>query len=106
MNKNKITFPSDAPNTYAPQGANDARWFLFEHQLEQAKISLHAVVGTLKVIAERPENEGEREAAGDCLETCEELFVGFLGYRSTLLSYLSGTDVPERIQRKEACSHD
>jgi len=101
MSQTKPPTLSQILGNFAPEGSNDARWFLFEHQLEQAKISLHAVVGTLKVIAQRPENHGEGEIAEDCLSYMEAALCDLLGARASILSYLSGTDVPERISRTE-----
>jgi len=88
-------------DTFAPQGSNDARWFLVEHQLEQLKMSARTVLGCLRIVAEKPENEEERLIAEDCLAITEPLLVEILETWATLLSYLSGTDVSERISRKE-----
>lgn len=100
--------PEDKPrrlnevlDTFAPQGSNDKRWFLVEHQLEQVKLSTRTVVGSLAIVKDRPENEEERQAAEDCLAICEPLLVEVLQTWAVFLSYLSGTDVSERISRKE-----
>ena len=101
MSRNNPTRLSEIIDRYAPEGANDARWFLFEHQLEQAKISAQTVVGTLKNIAARPENEAEREAAQDCAEYCLTMLTGILAARASCGSYLSGTNIADRVARKE-----
>ena len=86
---------------HAPQGANDARWYLVEHQLEQTVMSAQTVVGSLSIIKDRPENEEERQIAEDCLDYAEGMLCDILGARAAFRSYLSGTDVSERISRKE-----
>lgn len=92
---------SEVLDTFVPQGANDARWFLAEHQLEQTIMSARTVVGCLDTIAQRPENEEERELAEDCLSYMDAMLCDILGAKAAFLSYLSGSDVPERISRKE-----
>lgn len=86
---------------HAPQGANDARWYLIEHQWEQCVMSARTVVGSLTIISGRPENEGERQVAIDCLSYAEAMLCDILQAKASFLSYLSGTDVSERISRKE-----
>jgi len=86
---------------HAPQGANDARWYLIEHQWEQAVMSARTVVGSLTIITHRPENEEERQIAEDCLSYAEAMLCDILGAKASFLSYLSATDVAERIARKE-----
>jgi hypothetical protein len=88
-------------NTFAPEGANDRRWFLVEHQLQQAKMSLQTVLGSLRIISDKPENEQEREAAEDCMDIWRMFALDFTARHAAFLSYLSGTSVPERISRKE-----
>ena len=100
--------PNDKPrrlneiiDTFAPEGSNDKRWFLVEHQLEQVKQSAQIVVGSLKIIADNPENEDERQVAEDCFDICKGMFLDIQEHYAQFLSYLSGTGVPERIGRKE-----
>ena len=92
---------NEVVDAFAPQGANDARWFLVEHQLEQVKMSARTVTGALKTIEARAENEAERQTAEDCLAICEPMLLEILRAWSTFLGYLSDTDVSERISRKE-----
>jgi len=86
---------------FAPQGANDARWFFVEHQLVQVKFSLAAALSSLNEIVAMPENEHERELASDCAGMARGMRRHVLGHYATLLSYLSDTDVSERISRTE-----
>ena len=101
MPENKPRSLNEILDLFAPPGANDSRWFLFEHQLEQIRISAMTCAGTLELIAARPENHQERVAAQDCLEYCKAMLTKILGHRASIHSYLSDTDVPERISRKE-----
>lgn len=101
MPENKPQRLSDILHTFAPQGTNDKRWLLVEHQLEQVRLSAMASVGSLKVIAARPEYEEERQLAEDCLSYIEAMNRHILEARASFMCYLSGTDVPERIAGKE-----
>jgi hypothetical protein len=88
-------------DTFAPQGSNDRRWFFVEHQLEQVVVSARSVVGSLETIEMRPENDEERWAADACLCYMKVMLRHILDAKAAFLSYLSDTDVPERIGRKE-----
>jgi len=101
MPENKPQRLSEVLNTFAPQGSNDARWHLIEHQLEQTIMSARTVVGSLRIISQKPENEEELLLAEDCLSYMEAMLCDILGAKAAFLSYLSGTDVPERIAGKE-----
>lgn len=101
MTENKPRRLNEVLGPLAPQGTNDTRWFLIEHQLEQISMSARIVKGSVATIADRPENENERQVAEDCLEICSKMLVDILGHRATILSYLSGTDVPERVSKTE-----
>lgn len=101
MPENKPRRLNEVIDAFAPQGSNDARWFLIEHQLEQVVMSARTVVGSLRIIAAKPENEEERQLAEDCLSYMEAMLCDILGARAWFLSYLSGTDIPERIAGKE-----
>ena len=92
---------SDAVSVFAPEGTNDARWFQVEHQLTHAKISIEAAHSSLMSIINDPENAGEREIAWDCHEIVRAMYLDILGHHAAFKSYLSDTDVPERIARKE-----
>jgi len=102
MTENTPLRLSEVIDSLAPQGANDVRWFLVEHQLEQTVMSARTIVGSLKLIVERPENEEERQLAEDCLDFMKGMLCDILRERASFRSYLSGTDVPERISRKGA----
>ena len=101
MPKNKTTSLSEALGLYAPQGSNDKRWFLIEHQLEQARMSVEMTLSALTEIRGNPENAHECLAAKDCYDILRDLRLDVLEKRATFLSYLSNTDVSERISRKE-----
>lgn len=101
MPKNKPARLSDVVSPYASEGANDHKWILVEHQLAQAKMSVQIAKETLWDITNRPENEEEREIANDCYDMIRGLLLDVLEHYTTFLSYLSGTDVSERMSRKE-----
>lgn len=100
--------PEDKPrrlnevvSSLAPEGANDIAWFMVEHQLVQVRMSANVIIEGLKDILIQPENEDERETATACLDIMKGMLLDILEHRATFLSYVSGTDVPERISRKE-----
>jgi len=101
MPKTKPQRLSEVIDAFAPQGSNDARWFLVEHQLGQIKMSARTVIGTLKTIKARPENLSEYQITEDCLAICEPLLVEILETWAVFLSYHSDTYVLEIISRKE-----
>lgn len=86
---------------YAPEGLHDRKWFLVEHLLENARMDIELARNTLRDIANWPENYEERQVAEDCLYICKGMLRDILGRYALFLSYLSDTDVPERISRKE-----
>jgi hypothetical protein len=92
---------NEVMDTFAPEGANDRRWFFVEHQLEQIIISARSVVATLVSIESRPENAQEVIVADDCLSYMKPMLRYILSARASFLSCLSGTSVSERISRKE-----
>lgn len=101
MPENKPPSLSQILGNFAPEGSNDARWFLVEHQLEQAVMSAKTVVGCLTIISQKPENEEELRLADVCLSYMKAMLTDILGAKAAFLSYLSDTDVSERISRKE-----
>jgi len=101
MPKKKTGRLSDIVPQFAPQGANDRKWFLVEHQLVQAKMSLLTAIEALIEIGSEPENDDERRIATDCLSVLRPVRRQLLSNYATFLSYLSGTDVPERISQME-----
>lgn len=101
MPKTKPRRLNEVVDAFAPQGSNDRRWFFIEHQLEQVVVSARSVVGSLELIVGRPENSEEAYVADDCLGFMRDMLADILEARASFLSYLSGTDVPERISRKE-----
>lgn len=98
---NKPRRLNEVISPFAPEGTNDRKWFLVEHQLEQARMSVQIAYEVVKDIRDHPENDKEREIAGDCKSIIKTMRLDVLGFFATFLSYLSGTDVPERISRKE-----
>ena len=101
MTENKPRRLNEVVSSFAPEGANDRKWFLVEHQLAQAKMSVQIAHETLKDIRDHPENDNEYEIALECVGIVREMTLGILRHYATFLSYLSDTDVPERISRKE-----
>lgn len=84
-----------------PQGVNDRRWFLLEHQLSQAQFSLQTARVQCEAIRENPENPQEAELAQAALEIISPAYVRVLGAISSVHSLLSGTEVAERVGRME-----
>lgn len=101
MPKNRPTSLSDVIKLYAPEGANDRHWLLIEHQLVQCKTSAHLILESLKIIYELPENLNEKDVASDCLSMARSMHREILGHYASFLSYLAGTDVSEKMGRKE-----
>ena len=101
MTENKPRRLSDIVEPLAPEGANDARWYMIGHQLIQAKMSIDSACSTLSEVAHNPESANERKVAWDCYDMVKSLCLDILEHYAAFLSYLSGTDVPERIARKE-----
>ena len=85
----------------APQGSNDGRWFLLEHQLYQARVSLYQVRLLCEQIGDLPENDEEWELARSVLEIITPVYTRLLGARSSVLALLAGTEVAERVRRME-----
>lgn len=106
MPENKPRRLDEVVSLFAPEGDNDGRWFLVEHQLEQTIISARVIVGSLRIITARPENEEERQIADDCLSYMKPMLCDILEARASFQSYLSDTDVPDRISNMEVQEHD
>ena len=101
MTENKPRRLSDVVESLAPEGTNDARWFLVEHLLMDAKMNVQIARDYLKDIRDWSENEDEQEVAADCLDIIAGMYLDILEHHCTFLSYVSDTDVPERKSRKE-----
>jgi hypothetical protein len=101
MPDNKPTKLSDIIDPYAPQGTNDRRWFEFEHHLIQAAMSTADAFLTLMEIVDTPENDHEKLLALDCASLARRLHTVTLGKHAAILAYLSKTEIPEKISRKE-----
>ena len=106
MKANKPRRLSEIINEYAPQGSNDWLWETIRHQMEQIRLSSSLVEEALETIAYNPENEEERLIAEDCIIIHRGTLRRVHDARSSFLHYLSDTDVPERISRKETENHD
>jgi len=102
MSENKPQRLSEVIPQFAPQGANDTRWFMVEHELVQGKICFQIAMDYLLDIIKHPENESECLHAKECFKICVGMILNVQDRHLALLSYLSDTDVPERISRKEA----
>lgn len=92
---------SDVITSPVPEGFNDGRWSLMEHQMYQAFVSLQTVRLTCEQIGDRPENKEEWELARSVLEIVSPVYVDLLGARASVLALLAGTEVAERVGRKE-----
>lgn len=92
---------SDVVETMAPEGHNDGRWFLLEHQLYESKFALQVARLQMETIGDFPENEQERELAGDVLDILTPAFTQVLGALASVKSLLAGTETAERIGGKE-----
>lgn len=101
MNENKPQRLSNVVSAWASEGTNDAKWILIEHQLAQCKMSVQIAMATLWDVVALAENEGEAEIAMDCYNIVRGMELDVLEHYTTFLSYLSGTDVSDRMSRKE-----
>ena len=101
MPENKPRRLNEVVPPFAPQGSNDRRWFMIEHLLMDAKNDVQIACDYLKDIEARPENPDERRIAAECLHIMKRNLRSILSHHAWFLSYLSDTDMPERIARKE-----
>jgi len=92
---------SEVVETFAPQGANDSRWFLMEHHLMQAKLSLQEAQRAAVQIYANPENAREGELANDCFVFIARAYAEFLAQHAALLAYISDSDISERVGNVE-----
>uniref|UniRef100_A0A6H2A1X8 Uncharacterized protein n=1 Tax=viral metagenome TaxID=1070528 RepID=A0A6H2A1X8_9ZZZZ len=100
MTGNKARRLADVVDVRAPQGSNDARWFLLEHQIYEARIALQTARLQCELIGDHPENEEERELASAVLEWLTPVYVQMLEVLAQTLALLSGTEIAERMGRK------
>ena len=101
MTENEYRRLSEVAGTFAPEGANDVRWFMIEHQLIDARMNIQIALSKLSEIACNPENAEDRTIAWDCYDIVRGLYLDVHEHYAAFLSYLSDMDVPERIARKE-----
>lgn len=101
MNKPKIRKLNEVVNSPVPEGYNDGKWFLLEHQLYQFRLSIQQVHDLARQISACPENEEEGELAFTILDMISPVFLPSLSILASVKSLLAGTDVAERIARQE-----
>jgi len=101
MPENKPQRLSDVIRDRVPEEAQDRRWFRVEHQMEQVRFSTLEILLTLSKLAEWSGNAEDRKVAADCLSIMRGMYLDIQEHYATFLSYLSGTDVSERISRTE-----
>lgn len=96
---------ADAGLLTASQGLNDGRWFLLEHQLYQARVSLQQARSLCEQIGDNPENDEEWELARSALEIISPVYVRALAALAAFTSLMSGTKTARVVgrinQRKE-----
>lgn len=101
MSKAQVRKLSEVVDTAVPQGYNDGRWFVLEHQIYQAQVSLQTVRSLCERIGDYPENPEEWELARAALEIVSPVYVDLLGALAAVKALLSGSEVAERIGGKE-----
>lgn len=101
MPKPKARKLSEVITSPVPEGFNDGRWFLLEHQIYQARVSLQQARMLAEQIGDRPENPEERELASAVLEMVTPVYVQMLEKVASVKALLSGTEVAERIGDQE-----
>lgn len=101
MDKAKAKKLSEVVDTTAQQGLNDGRWFLLEHQLYQARVSLQQARALCEQIQDNPENDEEWELARASLEIISPVYVRALGALASFTSLMSGGEIAERMGGKE-----
>ncbi len=101
MAKAKVQKLSEVVDTTVPQGFNDGRWFLLEHQLYQAQTSLQTVRSLCERIGDYPENQDEWELARSALEIVSPVYVDLLGALAATKALLAQSEVAERVGEKE-----
>lgn len=97
MDKPKARKLSEVIEGTAREGRNDSRWFLLEHQLYQARVSLQQARSLCEQIGDRPENDEEWELARAALELVSPVYVKALGMLATFTSLMSGSEIAERL---------
>ena len=97
MSTAKVRKLSEVVDTEVPQGFNDGRWFLLEHQMYQAQVSLQQVRSLCERIGDCPENQEEWELARAALEIVSPVYVDLLGALAAVRALLSGSEVAERV---------
>ena len=81
----------------ARQGENDAKWFLMEHQLYEARVALQMARLQMELVCDAPENDEEFELARAVLEFLTPAYTRVLGALSSTKSLMAGTETAERI---------
>lgn len=97
MTNNQIRKLSEVMPATTRQGQNDSRWFLLEHQLYQARVSLQQARSLCEQIGDDPENDEEWELARAALEIISPVYVKALGMLAAFTSLMSGSEVVERL---------
>jgi len=92
---------SEVVDTFAPEGANDRKWFLMEHHLMQAKLSLQEAQRAAVQIYANPENDEDGQLANDCFVFIARIHAEFLAQHAALLAHISDSDISERVGNVE-----
>lgn len=101
MAKAKARRLSEVVDITTRQGINEGRWFLLEHQLYQARVSLQQARALCEQVGDSPENDEEWELARSALEIISPAYVKALEALSSFTSLMSGTEVAERMGGRE-----
>ena len=101
MAKNTRKLSEVVETAAARQGENDAKWFLMEHQLYEARVALQLARLQMELVCDAPENDDESELASAVLEILSPTYVRVLGDLAAIKSLLAGTETAERIGGQE-----
>ena len=101
MTKNEVRRLSDVIKPESRQGLNDGYWSLMEHQVYEAQFALQVARRQMEAVGEHPENAEDAEQAEAVLEILSPVYVRLLEAAATIKKLLWGTEIAERIARRE-----
>lgn len=97
MDTSKMTYKLHAYTGYVPDGTNEWRWHLMEHQAFQALHSCSEARRMLEDITDYPENQDERDLAIEIMEHMTQAYVALLSAWHNTQALISGTETAQKM---------